>query len=194
MKHKRIIYGASSITLLLLLMVWLARRGSGDVSRVCIGFAGYEVVDGKRSLILIVTNGSSYRISRPGDNYTVRGESADGMSVSDFRFTSSCGALRCGWWQLQLPKIPSVAPGATFRLLVPVADGPYTWHVTVPFRTIPFTDRLPYALRSRWPSSKRETPISFEVTSPPIPPTLPSRASEQHSSTASVVDSRRTPQ
>lgn len=172
MKHKRTIYGASSITLLLLLVVWLARRGSGDVSRVCIGFAGYEVVDGKRSVILIVTNGSSYRISRPSDGYDVHGESADGMAVSHGMYTTSCGVFRSGWgwWQLQLPKIPSVAPGATFRLRVPVDDGPYTWHVTVPFTTIPSTDRLPYALRSRWPSSKRETPISFKVTSPPIPP------------------------
>ena len=165
-------------------------RSDGDVSKVSIGFAGYGVVDGRHSLILIVTNGSSYRISQPNGRYRLRGESPDSMILCPGP-TSCGGALnpnpKWGWWQLRPPKIPSVAPGATFRFTIPVDEGPYTWHVTVPFSTIPFRDRLPFALRSRWPSSKRATPISFEVSPPTIPP-----APSQVLSAASVMGSRRT--
>jgi hypothetical protein len=171
MTRKRIILGASGIAVLAaLLFGWLALRGSGDVSEVRIGFAGYGVTNGRRTLVLIVTNGSSYRISQPDGRYLLRGESPNSMTISS-RSSTACGFGRpFGWWQLQIPKIPSVAPGATYRFVIPVEDGPYTWHVTVPFRTIPLRQRLPYAVGSRWPSSKRDTPISFEVSPSPIPP------------------------
>jgi hypothetical protein len=191
MKHKRIIIAASGGVLLLALFVLFAPRGNGDVSKVRIGFAGYGVVDGKRSLILIVTNGSSYRISQPDGRCELRGESPDSMMMSSRGMhTISCGfgAAEWGWWQLRPPKIPSVAPGATFRFTIPVDEQPYTWHVTVPLTTVPFRDRLPFALRSRWPSSKRDAPISFEVSPPPIPP-----APSQVLSAASVIESGRTP-
>lgn len=172
MKRKRIVYGAGVIVLSVLLLVWLTPRDRHDLSAVRIGFAGYGVVDGEHSLILIVTNGSSYRISRPDRRECdVRGDSPESsMQISIGMHTTAFWSGRARWWQLRLPKIPSVAPGATFQFAIPVIDGPYTWRVTVPFATIPFRDRLPFALQSRWPSSKRDTPILFGVTLPPIPP------------------------
>jgi hypothetical protein len=158
--------------LLLTSFALFAPRGNNGVSKISIGFAGYSVVDGKRTLNLIVTNNSPYRITQPGGRYELRGESPDGRMISMGVSTTFCcfPPQKWGWWQLQLPKIPSVPPGATFQFSIPVDEQPYTWHVTVPFTTISFRDRLPFALRSRWPSSKRDTSISFEVSSPPIPP------------------------
>ena len=173
MKRKRIILAVSGVALLLGLFALLAPNSGGDVSKVRVGFAGYGVVDGKHSLILIVTNGSSYRISQPDGRCELRGESSESMTMSSRGMhTIACGFAtpKWGWWQLQPPKIPSVSPGSTFRFTIPVDERPYTWHVTVPFTTIPFRDRLPFALRSRWPLSKRDLPISFEVSPPPIPP------------------------
>lgn len=180
MKRKRIIYAASCITLLAALVFWMLPSRDKDVSKVSIGFAGYEIVDGKRNLILVVTNASSYRISVPGDDYEIRGESADNVMDTPIPIRSirGCGpAGGWGWWQLQLPRIPNIGPGETFRFPVPVPDDPYTWHVMVPFRTIPYTELLPYALQSLWPSSQRDTPISFQVISPAIPPAVPASAS-----------------
>jgi hypothetical protein len=190
MKRKRIILAASGVALLVALFALLAPRGSGDISKVRIGFTGYGVFDGKHSLILMVTNGSSHRISLPDGRCELRGESPDSTMMSSFGMhTIACrfGTPKWGLWQLRPPKIPSVAPGSTYQFTIPVDERPYTWHVTVPFTTIPFRDRLPYALRSHWPSSTRDTPISFEVSPPPIPP-----APSWVSSTA--VDSMRTRQ
>ena len=165
-------------------------RSDGDVSKVSIGFAGYGGVDGQHSLILMVTNGSSYRISQPDGNYELSGESADGAVMNLVSFSTDCGSgtPEWGWRQLRPPKIQCVAPGAIFRFTIPVNEGPYIWHVTVPFSTISFRDRLPFALRSRWPSSKRDTPISFKVSPPPIPP-----APSQVLGAASVLESGKTP-
>ena len=174
MKRKRIILAAGGGVLLLASLALFAlfrSRSDADVSKVSIGFAGYGVVDGRHSLILIVTNGSSYRISQPDGHYELHGELPDGAWMSSSTFTTSCGGLETSkWWQWRPPKIPSVAPGATFQFTVPVDERPYTWRVTVPFTTIPFRDHLPFALRSRWPSSMGATPISFKVSPPPIPP------------------------
>jgi hypothetical protein len=174
-KRKRIILAAAGGVLLLAafaLFALFGLRSDGDVSKVSIDFAGYCVVDGEHSLILIVTNGSSYHISQPYRYSQLRGESPDSTT---FSYTTACGPglnpnPKWGWWQLKPPKIMSVAPGSIFRFTVPVDERPYTWHVTVPFTTIPFKDRLPFALRSRWPSFKGSKPISFEVSPPPIPP------------------------
>src|SRR5262245_30086088 len=189
MKRKHIILAVSGVSSILAWSVLLAPRGSDDVSKVRIGFAGYGVVDGKHSIILIVTNGSSYRISQPdGRRCELRGESTDdiwGMSTISCSFGPPV-APKWGWWQLRPPKVPSVAPGEAFRFTIPVSERPYTWHVTVPLTTIPFRDRLPFALRSRWPSSKRDTPISLEVSAPPIPP-----SPSQLLSAGSRVDSAR---
>jgi hypothetical protein len=176
MKRKRIILAAGGAVLLLAafaLFTLFGSRSGGDVSKVSIDFAGYGVVDGQHSLILIVTNGSSYHINQPDEDCELRGESPDSMIMR--MLPIRCGPdpnpnPKWGWWQLRPPKIMSVAPGATFRFTVPVDERPYTWHVTVPFTTIPFRDRLPFALRSRSPSSKGATPISFKVSLPPIPP------------------------
>ena len=173
------------------LFAMFGSRNDGDVSKVSVGFAGYGVVDGQHSLILIVTNGSSYHLIQPDGDCELRGDSPDRTIMRMLGI--GCGPFpnpnpKWGWWQLKPPKIMSVAPGATFRFTVPVDERPYTWHVTVPFTTIPFRDRLPFALRSRWPPSKRTTPISFKVSLPPIPP-----APSQVLSAASVIESRRTP-
>lgn len=179
MKRKRIILAVGFVALLLGLFAILARSGGGDVSKVRIGFEGYSVVDGEHSLNLIVTNGSSYRISQPNGTCKLRGVLPDStLSSARFKHSTSfsSGSTNWGWWQLKPPKILSVAPGATFRFTIPVEEGPYTWHVTIPFTTIPFRDRLPFALRSRWPSSGGDKAISFDVSSPPIPP-APSQVS-----------------
>ena len=191
MKRKRLILAAGGGVLLLASFALFGARGGGDVSRVSIGFAGYGGVDGQHSLILMVTNGSSYRISQPDGNYELSGESADGAVMNLVSFSTDCGSgtPEWGWRQLRPPKIPCVVPGATFRFTIPVDERPCTWHVTVPFSTIPFRDRFPFALRSRWPSSKQDTPISFKVSSPPIPP-----APSQILGAASVMESRKTPE
>ena len=191
MKFRHVIYGAGGLALFALLAACLAPRGSGDVSKVRIGFAGYGVVDGKRSLMLVITNGSSYRINIPDGNYDLDGESLDGWITGGMSVTSSSccfGRPTWGWWQLQFPKIPNIAPGTTFRFSIPVEDGPYTWHLTIPLTTIPLRERLPYVLQSRWPKSKRDKPISFAVTALAIPPVPSSSAMPPKSSTTSLTD------
>lgn len=178
MKRKRIILATSGGVLILTLFALFAPGGDGDVSKVRIGFADYGSVDGKRSLILIVTNGSSCRISQPDGSCELRGESPEGgtMRLSGMHaIVCGSGTPEWGWWQLKPPNIPSIAPGKTFRFTIPVDEGAYTWSVKVPFITIPLRDRLPFALRSLWPRSENDTAISFEVSPPPIPPP-PSRA------------------
>ena len=179
MTRRRIIFGAASLALLALSLLWLIPRGGGDVSKVQIGFAGYEMMNGERNLVLIVTNGSSYRItlpsvicqlkgysSGPGVMYIVYDASPFSCSFPSIRPTGS----KWGLW-------PSVAPGATFRFTIPVPDKEYTWRVTMSFATITFVNRLPYVFASHWPSSRRKAPISFEVTTPDIAPAATSSAS-----------------
>jgi hypothetical protein len=168
---KAILIGMAIFAVASAFLVWLSRRGNGDFSKVRLDLVGYDVTDGKRSLVLLVTNGSSYRISQPGRNVTLRGDAPGSRFMSsNSSMHWGCGSVNSGWGQLKMPNIPSVAPGETFRFAVPVMNGPYTWHVTVPFKTIPLRERLPYALRSRWPASKQNSGISFEVTSPAISP------------------------
>ena len=189
MKRKRVILVAGGVILLLASFALLFGGRGGGVSKVSIGFAGYDVVDGKHSLILTVTNGSSYPISQPGESYELRGESPDStVTNSVIMLSTSCSFDTPKWgWRWTPPKISCVPPGGTFRFTIPVDERSYTWHVTVPFSTIPFRERLPVALRIRWPSTKHDTPISFNVSSPPIPP-----APSQVLSAASVLESGKT--
>jgi hypothetical protein len=187
MRRKHIIVTALGGVLLLTFFALATPSRSGDLSDVRIGFAAYGVTDGKRSLILVVTNGSSFHISQPDGSCELRGEAPD-SSITSSRSMDiiACGlsAPRWGWWQLKPPKISSVAPGETFRFTIPVEEGPYTWRVTVPFATIPFRDRLPFALRSLLRPSTQNTPIAFEVSPPPIPP-QPAQALRTASAAAS---------
>lgn len=164
------VYGASAIVLAGLLIIFSAPRSSGDVSGVRIGFARYGIVGGKHSLIMIITNGSSYLITRPNGNYELRGESPDGTRIISYH-SRACrsGISGGGWSQFRTPNVPCIAPGTSFQYAIPVDKAPYTWKVTLPFETIPLRDRLPYILGSHWPSSKKDNPIYFNLTSSPIP-------------------------
>jgi hypothetical protein len=141
-----------------------------DVSKVRVGFANYTMVDGQRGLALVVTNGSSHYLHFPV-GYQISGEKANG-GCSMASLGIGCGIRRVGWgwWQLQFPTIPSIAPGDQYCFTVPVGDGDYTWCVKLSLTTIPFRERLPYALRSRWPTSKRNQPLRFTIETLPIPP------------------------
>jgi hypothetical protein len=140
MTRRRAIVGIGSIVILaLFLMAWLAPQG-GDLSDVRIGFAGYETLNGTRNLVLVVTNGSAYRITVPGAGREVYGESTNGQTV---RLRRKGGTLPV--WQnwptgfvgrasltiggSQTPNRPSIARGMTHRFTIPVEEGPFVWHV-----------------------------------------------------------------
>jgi len=190
MTRKRIIIaGRTLIFVCTLCCIAMFLRPARGVSNVRIGFAGYEVKNGKRQLLLIVTNGSSYRISCPSEHdFTLSGQSANGSYTSMASTMTACsgfGELTWGWWQLRIPKHPNIAPGATYRFAVPVEEGPYSWEIAIPLRTIPFQERLPYILRAHWPSSG-DPPISFNVTLAKIPPPFPPLRADPESEFISV--------
>jgi hypothetical protein len=162
-------------------MAWLAPQG-GDLSDVRIGFAGYENFNGTRNLVLVVTNGSAYRITVPGAGREVFGESTNGQTLRLWRKgggelpvwqnwpTGFVGRVSSTIGGGKTPKRPSIACGVTHRFTIPVENGPFVWHVTVPFQTIPATERLPRVVRSIWPFARTNRPAFFKVVVPPIPP------------------------
>lgn len=172
----------------ILLAVWLTPERVRDVSAVRIGFDGYTNVNGQRFVALIITNRSSFHIKKPyaaecrlyceyceypNDRYPhehliYREPFGGGIPeiIVDFATAS------WGWWQLKRPEIPTISPGEEFRLNVPTHAESVSWHVTVPLRTIPFRDRLPYALQSRRPARQDDMPISFKLMASNPPPCL----------------------
>jgi hypothetical protein len=149
-----------------LLATWPSPERTGDVAAVRVGFAGYTETDGKHYVILIITNHSSFSIKKPeAEDCRVFCEYPDGANFSGGSQTIACGfgTPRWGWWQLKAPRIPNIAPGKQFRLLVPIHAESLSWRVTIPLSTIPFKDRLPYALRSRLPASPADVPVYFDL-------------------------------
>jgi len=133
--RKRILVGAGALILLATLFcVWMASAPVRDVSNVHIGFAGYEFNDRKCALVLVVTNGSSYRIRRPTEyDFRVQGELED--DLIPWRDLLILGSeLESPW---RIPSIPTIAPGTTCRLVVPVANGRSSWNATARLSTIP---------------------------------------------------------
>jgi hypothetical protein len=178
MTRRWLIFIGAGIALSVFFFVLMLSGRTIGVSAVTLGFKEYAVVEGKHSLVLVLTNGSSFRISEPGDTFTLFGDTPYGESMMSSRGPSThCGFFSSRWgrWQFQFPKPPSVAPGATLEFAVPAPEGPYTLRVRVPCTTIPFRDRLPHALRSLWPLSSRNKPFSFSVETLPIPPPGPIR-------------------
>jgi hypothetical protein len=169
--------GIGSIVILAgLLMAWLAPQG-GDLSQVRIGFAGYEYLNGARNLVLVVTNGSAYRITVPGAGREVYGASTNGQTVRLRRkggelpyWPTGFGMVSSTIGRKEASKRPSIARGVTHRFTIPVEEGPFVWQVTVPLQTIPAPERLPRVLRAIWPSARTNTPVFFKVVVPPIPP------------------------
>lgn len=166
-----------------LLAIWLIPGPVRGVSSVHVDFAGCTNVDGKHYVTLIITNGSSCHIRKPeAEHCFVSCEYPNGATFSGARSITACGLLISGWgwWQLKRPDIPTIAPGEESRLAVPIHAESRSWQITIPLSTVPFRDRLPYALRSRWPARPDDTPVSFELTaaSPP-PPTASAAASTE---------------
>ena len=177
MTRTRAIVGIGSVVILAgLLMAWLAPQG-GDLSQVRIGFAGYEYLNGARHLVLVVTNGSVYRITAPGPGREVYGTSTNGQTVRLRRKGRELPHWPTGFGMVspivgreEARKRPSIPRGVTHRFTISVEEGPFVWQVTVPFQTIPATERLPRVFRAIWPYARTNAPVFFNVVVPPIPP------------------------
>ena len=186
MNRKRIIATVVAAGILpVIVIVWTARLGTG-ISGVQLGFGGHRLLNGQPVIILNITNGSSYHLTKPDFPILVTGTAFDGTETVDIPLPMSA-MISCRLGAAPT-KISGIAPKGTYRLDVPVREGPYTWNVAVAFRTIPLRERLPPALQKWWPSSNAGQPISFYARLRDIPPKRQERPGIVHKSITKVVN------
>ena len=136
MRGRGAILGIGAILVLMvawLLMACLAPQG-GDLSQVRIGFAGYENLNGTPSLVLIVTNGSAFRITVPGPGREVFGEATNGQTVrlrrkSSEMFYWQTWSSRSGPQLARIPARQTTTRGHRSRRNLSICDTRGGWPV-----------------------------------------------------------------